>query len=533
MALQIKPEYAEAHNNLGNALQEKKDFTAAIHCYQSAIQFNSQYYKAFNNLGNACQRQGRLNQAIACYQKALEIKPGYCEAFNNAGNALVEFGKIPQAIAHYEKALNVNPAYRVAHSNLLLAMQYQNKINLSMHYSAARKWWQQHAARYFRSGMTTKHIGGQRRLRIGYVSPDFRQHSVGFFFLPMILNHDRRLVEVFCYSEVKSPDDVTDQVKLLCDHWRPIVGLDDRTVADQVRRDGIDILVDLAGHTAENRLLVFAYKPAPVQVTWLGYPDTTGMPVIDYRLTDEIADPPGESDNYHSETLLRLPDGFLCYGPPENAPAVNALPARHNGRITFGSFNNLPKINSEVIALWSRLLYQVADSRLVLKSKQFADKYVRQRFWDLFSNCGVAAERVTLLPRVASTAGHLSVYHQVDIALDPFPYNGTTTTCEALWMGVPVITLRGDRHAGRVGASILTRIGLAEMVAESQDQYTRIGMELAEDLDRLKNLRAGMRARMQTSVLCDGRSFARTVENTFQQIWQRGCKHLQNPGSTI
>jgi predicted O-linked N-acetylglucosamine transferase (SPINDLY family) len=292
-----------------------------------------------------------------------------------------------------------------------------------------------------------------------------------------------------------------------------------------VCKDGIDILVDLAGHTAENRLLVFARKPAPVQITWLGYPNTTGMPVMDYRLTDEIADPPGEAGHYHSETLIRLPDGFLCYSPPDDAPEVSGLPARQSVRITFGSFNNLPKINEAVIALWSRLLLQVPQSDLLLKSKQFADAHVRQRFLDLFTSHGIAAERITLQPRVPSTAGHLALYDRVDIGLDPFPYNGTTTTCEALWMGVPVITLRGDRHAGRVGASLLTRVGLKELIAESEAHYIEIGKKLARDLDGLEELRTDLRARMQASTLCDGQSFARMMENTFRLFWKTWCQN--------
>ena len=523
-ALQIKPDYAEAHNNLGNAFQEQKDFTAAIGCYQRAIKLSPQYHKAFNNLGNAYQKQGRLNQAIFCYQKAIELRPDYSEAFNNVGNALVESAKIPEAIAAYKKALDMNPAYLVAHSNLLLAWQYQAGFDVATHYVAAKNWWQQHLSNNIRSDITQNLVTGEKRLKIGYISPDFRQHSVCFFFLPLLTNHDRSLVDVFCYSAVKCSDYLTHKIRLLCDHWRPIIGLTDRAIADQVRQDGIDILVDLAGHTAENRLPVFAYKPAPVQITWLGYPGTTGMPDMDFRLTDEIADPPGEADEYHSETLVRLPQGFLCYGPPEDAPDVSGLPARKNGHITFGSFNNLPKINPEVIDLWSRLLDQVADSRLLLKSKQFIDEQVRQRFLDLFSDCGIGAERITLLPRAATTAGHLALYHQVDIALDPFPYNGTTTTCESLWMGVPVITLRGDRHAGRVGASILTRMGLGEMVAENQDQYVGIGIKLAQDMTALENLRADLRSHMQSSVICDGRSFARIMEKSFQKLWQNCCQ---------
>ena len=528
-ALQLQPDYAEAHNNLGNAFQEKKDFTAAINCYQNAIKLHPQYHKAFNNFGNACQRQGRLYQAIGCYRKAIELKPDYCEAFNNVGNALVESGNIPEAIAAYTKALDMNPAYTVAHSNLLLSLQYQTGCDLPSLNAAAKQWWQQHAESCFQPGRIAPLPSSKRRLKIGYISPDFRQHSVSFFFLPLLQGHDRCRVEVFCYSAVKSPDYMTDEIRKLSDHWRPVMGLTDETVAAQVRQDGIDILVDLAGHTAENRLLVLAHKPAPVQVTWLGYPGTTGLPVIDYRLTDEIADPPGEADRCHSESLIRLAQGFLCYGPPDDAPAVSGLPARHNGHITFGSFNNLPKINREVIGLWSRLLQQVPDSRLLLKSKQFADEQVRQRFLDMFSACGITAERVRLMPRVASTAGHLALYDQVDIALDPFPYNGTTTTCESLWMGVPVICLRGDRHAGRVGASILTRLGLSQMVADSADDYVGIGIKLADDMKALENLRLGMRARMQSSALCDAKAFARSMENTFQRAWEFRCqKNDQN-----
>ena len=522
-ALRIKPDYAEAHNNLGNAFQEQKDFTAAIHCYQRAIKLSPQYHKAFNNLGNAYQKLGQLNQAIFCYQKAIELRPDYSEAFNNAGNALVESAKIPEAIIAYKKALDTDPAYLVAHSNLLLAWQYQVSFDLATHYVAAKNWWQSHASNRIKPDFSKNLVTGQKRLKVGYISPDFRQHSVSFFFLPLLTNHDRSLVEIFCYSAVKFPDYLTHKIRMLSDHWRPIVGLSDRAIADQVRQDGIDILVDLAGHTAENRLLVFAYKPAPVQITWLGYPGTTGMPVMDFRFTDDIADPPGEADKYHSETLVRLPHGFLCYEPPENAPDVSGLPARKNGYITFGSFNNLPKINPEVIALWSRLLERVVDSRLLLKSKQFADEQVRQRFLDLFSVCGIGAERLRLLPRAASTADHLAVYHQVDIGLDPFPYNGTTTTCEALWMGVPVITLQGDHHAGRVGTSILTRMGLKDMVAESHDQYVDIGIKLAQDMNAIENLKTNLRSRMQSSDLCDGRSFACIIEKSFHEL-RRNCR---------
>jgi protein O-GlcNAc transferase len=528
-ALKISPEYAEAHNNLGNAFQEQKAFSRAIECYHSALKYNPNNHTAYNNLGNAYQKQGQLNQAINCYYKAVVLRPDYFEVFNSMANALTEFGKIPEALEYYGKALEINPAYTVAHSNFLLAMHYQASSALSSYLAEAEKCWQQHAESCLKPVSLEHPIVSPKRLKIGYVSPDFYQHSVSFFFMPLLQNHDRNLVEVFCYSEVRFSDYLTDQIKKLSNHWRSTVGFTDDEVAEQIKKDGIDILVDLAGHTAGNRLPVFARRPAPVQITWLGYPNTTGMPVMDYRLTDEIADPVGEADKYHSETLIRLPDGFLCYRPPDDAPPVSELPALKTGGITFGSFNNLPKINEKVISLWSRLLQQVPDSCLLLKSRQFADDHVRQRFLGLFSANGVASERIRLLPRTPSTAGHLALYHQVDIGLDPFPYNGTTTTCEALWMGAPVITLRGNRHAGRVGASILTRVGLEDLIAESEEQYVEICIKLAQDLDGLKKLRAEMRPRMQASPLCDGKNFAVIIESIFRDKWHSWCGLTNNP----
>jgi predicted O-linked N-acetylglucosamine transferase (SPINDLY family) len=338
--------------------------------------------------------------------------------------------------------------------------------------------------------------------------------------VPLLKAHNHQEVEVFCYADLKSPDQTTATIKQLCDHWRPITGLTDETVARQIRDDAIDILVDLAGHTSGNRLRVFAYQPAPVQITWLGYPNTTGMPVMDYRLTDDIADPQDLEDAYHSETRIRLPEGFLCYEPPETAPDVNRLPVCTTDGITFGSFNSLPKINETVIALWAHILCQVPGSRLMLKSKRLADKTTRQRYRNLFLCHDIGSDRVYLLPWAASTAGHLAVYHEVDIGLDPFPYNGTTTTCEALWMGVPVITLRGHRHSGRVGASLLTRLGLTELIADSQAQYVRIAKQLASDIDGLEKYRSGMRPRMGASALMDKGSFAGSMENTFRHIWE-------------
>jgi predicted O-linked N-acetylglucosamine transferase (SPINDLY family) len=528
-ALRADPDDAQTYLNLGNALQYQGELDRAITCYEKALEKKPDYPEAYNNLGSALITKGELNEAAKCHQKALLINPYYAEAYNNLGSIHQNQGEFTKGIFYYRQAIEIKPDYVKAHSNLLYSLHYDSTVGANEHYEEAKYWWQRQGLNIKKNSHSKTNRVQAKRIKIGYVSPDFREHSVSYFFLPFLKYQDRESFEVFCYSEVKREDKFTQKIKELSDHWRSIVWHTDDSVAEQIKKDGIDILVDLAGHTAGNRLLVFARRPAPVQITWLGYPNTTGMPVMDYRLTDDIADPVGEADKYHSETLIRLPDGFLCYRPPDDAPPVSKLPAPKTGGITFGSFNNLPKINEKVIGLWSRLLQQVPDSCLLLKSRQFADDYVRQRFLGLFSANGVASERIRLLPRTPSTAGHLALYHQVDIGLDPFPYNGTTTTCEALWMGVPVITLRGNRHAGRVGASILTRVGLEELIAESEEQYVETGIKLAQDLDGLKNLRAEMRPRMQASPLCDGKNFAGIMEKVFRGMWHSWCGLTNNP----
>ena len=297
----------------------------------------------------------------------------------------------------------------------------------------------------------------------------------------------------------------------------------DSAVAERIREDSIDILIDLAGHTANNRLPVFAERPAPVQVTWLGYPNTTGLSAMDYRLTDVIADPEGDADVLHSENLMRLPNGFLCFAPAADAPEIAGTPALTTGQVTFGSFNNLAKVTPEVVETWAHVLHRIPKSQLVIKSRPLADAETRERYVEMFGAHGIDAGRVELCSWIASRSGHLGAYNRVDVGLDPFPYNGTTTTCEALWMGVPVITLCGDRHSGRVGASILIRIALKDLVAETKAIYVEKTVALANDLDRLSALRSDLRSRMKMSPLCDPELFTRDVEATYREMWRRVC----------
>jgi len=365
----------------------------------------------------------------------------------------------------------------------------------------------------------------QRVLRVGYVSADFRRHSVAYFLRGLVASHDRERVRVYCYSNVERADAVTAEFQLLADEWRPVTGLPDEAMAELVRADGIDILVDLGGHTGGNRLLVFARKPAPIQVSWLGYPNTTGLQAIDYRLTDEIADPPGEADALHTEALVRLPGGFLCFRPGI-AVAGAAVTPRDAGadRMTFGSFNTLSKVTSDVIRAWAEVLNGIPGSRLLIKSETLDEAGARSRITGAFAAHGVEPERIELLPWIEDYAQHMALYSRVDVALDTFPYNGTTTTCEALWMGVPVVTLRGNRHAARVGASVLYHAGLPQWIAESEPGYIALATGSAADLPALRLSRPAIAERVRTSVLTNQARFTDELEGVYRRIWATYCQ---------
>ena len=402
-----------------------------------------------------------------------------------------------------------------------MALHYQDGVTADDILAEARRF----AAQFEQNFLERKFANvtnPERRLRIGYVSADFREHSVARFLKPLLLARDHEAFEVFCYSAVVNPDSMTRQFQGLADHWRNATGLSDGNLAEKIHDDCIDILVDLGGHTAGNRLPMFARKPAPIQVTWLGFPGTTGLASIDYRLVDPITDPQDNGDDLASETLFRLADGFLCYGPPDDSPTI--LEERHlNTTLTFGSFNNPAKLSATTIDTWSALLAQLPHARLLLKGRPFDDATGRARFLNAFLHRGIDRERIDFVGYLSSSTEHLALYRQVDIALDPFPYNGTTTTCEALWMGVPVVTLCGDRHSGRVGASLVTQLGLRELIARDVQHYVDIAAALAADRKRLAELRLGLRRRMAASSLCDGPAFARKIEAAYRTMWRMWC----------
>lgn len=519
-ALQLQPGQAATCNNLGVAYKEKGQPDKAMDCYRQALRLKPDYAEAHNNLGVVFSSRGQLAQAEAAFRQALQSQPVHLMALTNLGNALQAQGRIAEADSIYRQALKLAPGNAEVHSKLLFNLNYGDHYDAQAVFVAHRQWDRIHG------GAPPPPFANDpdpaRRLRIAYVSPDFRTHSVAYFLEPLLAHHHKSEVEVYCYADVTEADDTTRRLQRLADQWRNTCGMSDAQLAAQIRHDAIDILVDLAGHTAGNRLPVFAQRAAPCQLAWLGYPNTTGLAAMDYRLSDAIADPPGIADQYYTERLIRLPHGFLCYqGPADLEPA----PRRDSmGGVTFGSFNNLAKLGPGVLDLWVQILGQAPHSRLLLKNRSLEDPACRERLLAHFARHGIAAERLELLGWQSTAQAHLQLYQSIDIALDSFPYNGTTTTCEALWMGVPVITLRGDHHAGRVGASLLTHIGLEELIANDPAAYLQRALALAEDEARRRSFHESLRQRMQASALCDGEGFSREVEAAYRAIWEAWCR---------
>ena len=515
-ALAIEPRCLPALENLGICLQAEGKINQAILCYQQVIA-TSPSATTYNNLGVAYKEAGELAMAVNCYQQAIDLNPEHAIAYSNLGAGYKNQGKLDLAIDAYRKALQLNPGYAEAHSNLLLTLNYHPKYSASSLYAEHHAWNQIHAS----TSPCLSHSNRleNRVLKIGYVSPDLYNHSVSYFLEPILSKHDPKQFDVFVYAQVLRPDQTTQRLKSLVPHWRSTVGLSDDEMFKMIQADEIDILIDLAGHTASNRLKVFSMKPAPIQVTYLGYPNTTGLKTMDYRLTDQWADPP-DQDQWHSERLIRLPRGFLCYTPPRNAPDVNPLPADQCGVFTFGSFNHLAKITPPVIKTWAGILKRVPQSRLVIKAKSLKDQATCDHYRTLFARQNISSDRIDLVSWAPSTEGHLALYHKIDVALDAFPYHGTTTTCEALWMGVPVITLSGNRHASRVGNSLLTRLDCQEWIAADEDHYVALAQQLADNLPKLRDFRMKARERMMRSSLCDPQSITTDMEQAYRSMWQ-------------
>jgi len=553
-AIQARPHAAMYHFNLGNTLHDMGQLDQAVNSFRQAIALQPNFPEASYNLGNALKTMGRLDEAIASYRQALSFNPGWADAHLKIGNAqlalgrtdealasvhqalllkpddvsinldyakmLVERGRLDEGVAVYRHVLALQPGCAGAHTDLLLTLQYMSSCS-------AEALFQEHVrfAEMIEAPLKPlwrPHVNSresERRLKVGYVSADFCAHVVAFFIEPILAHHDKSRFEVYGYYNNTRNDDHTAKIMGYLDHFQVCWGLGDEQLAQRIRQDGIDILVDLSGHTALNRLPAFARRPAPVQCTYIGYPGSTGLSAIDYRISDPWQDPPDLTERYHSETVVRIPGG-MAFDPGPDTPEVNALPALTSGDLVLACLNNLSKVGPEVIHLWSRILLALPQARLLIGNLTSLEN--QARLLRMFEQAGVPAQRLRLQPRV-SMAEYLALHHQIDIALDPFPYNGGTTTMFSLWMGVPVITLAGDHAVSRLSTAHLSRVGLDEFITHSEEEYLQCAVNFANNLPKLNEVRQSLRQRM-TAPSCDPAKIARQLESAYRDMWRTWCR---------
>ncbi|KPA15713.1 TPR repeat-containing protein [Candidatus Magnetomorum sp. HK-1] len=531
--IDIDPNYSDAFHLLGVINSVQGQNKEAVENIKKAIQISGKGIY-FNSLGVIYLRIGKCQNAIHYFNKALTYDDKLADIYNNLAQAQLVLGNAFEAMTNYQKSLHIQSNVPQIVSNYLMCLNYVSLLSAKDIYKAHIRF-----DTLFRSKKKIQ-TSGQRLfnkdlLRIGYVSSDFCQNSVSYFISPVLKNHDLNNFHISCYANVNQPDKITQNLQKYPSNWVNTLHMTDDQMAKKIYQDKIDILVDLSGHFSGNRLGVFAQQPAPVQITYLGYPNTSGLSTIQYRLTDIIADPE-EHDAFYSEQLIRMPQGFLCYQPQTDSPSVSPLPATKNGYITLGSFNNLAKVNATVIKIWSEILCNLPNARLLLKSRPLSDEETKDYVINKFISHGVDHHQIQCMGFFDSIEEHLSAYHHVDLALDSFPYNGTTTTCDALWMGVPVITRLGECHAGRVGASILSFVGLNDFIADSDENYISKTIQLCQNLTLLREIRKKLRNLFNTSPLMDAKQFTKKLEKTYQRLWEKEiadrenktCHQLQN-----
>jgi protein O-GlcNAc transferase len=521
-ALLNDPEFAAAHFGRGNLFREQGKLDDAIVAYNRAVTCDPNLCDANNNLGVVLLSLGRVGEALAAFGRAISVDPDHAAAHANRANALTDRGQFTEATLSFEAALRLDPGLRENHSNYLNCLNYDPTRSDAELLEAHRHWGERHGNP---AALARVHDNDQdpgRPLRIGFVSADLGRHPVGYLVQPLMEAADPDAIRFYCYSGRPVEDDLSDRLRAQAQTWRQTLPLSDGELAAAIEADRIDILIDLAGHTASNRLGCFALRPAPVQVHWAGYAYTTGLPAVDYALWDAVHVPEG-ADRWFTETVVRLPVRW-CYAPPEYAPDVAAPPVMTSGHVTLGSFNNLTKLVPEVVDAWSQILAVLPDARLLLSWRTLVDTEQRARIHALFAAHGIEPKRIELSQGAATHAGVLGQYGRVDIALDPFPYSGGLTTLEALWMGVPVVTLPASRPVSRQSASLLSALGRNEWIAKDRDDYVRLVLDLAADPRRLADLRRDQRPRMAASPLCDAPRFARSFEAAVREMWLTWCQ---------
>ncbi len=506
---------------LASLLRKVRQFDRAEKLNKKILEYG-EYAFAYNELSGICQERCDFIAAVEYGSKALSLEPDNPKLLSVLGNELIAISKIDEGVELLRKAVEIAPEDTEIGTWLLYGLHYKPDITPQILFEEHRKWGSRHAPMTMAKMNHDNTVDPEKKLRIGYISPNFRRHSVVYFFEPLLESHNREAVEVYGYNNSKKADKFTERMRPQFDNFRDIYELADEEVAEMIVQDKIDILVDLAGHTRDNSLPVLARRPAPIQVTWLGYPNTTGLEQIDYRITDELADPP-RLHKYYTEEQVCLPDGFLCYRPPDFAPALSACPCIKNGYITFGSFNMNAKINLEVISLWAQVLKTTEKSRLLIKLRGGDRRQLQDHYRNHFERLGIKPDRIEICGR-KSAVEHLAMYGEVDIGLDPYPYHGTTTTCEALWMGVPIISLLGDHHSCRVSLSLLKRLDMDYFVASTEEEYVAKASALAANTKSLSKIRATMRQRLAASDICNKSKFAANIEQAYRKMWHRWCQ---------
>jgi len=557
-ALEYEPDHLGALLQCGMIFHERADFDRAIYYYKRIRDLRPQedtyanvvrlYYEQGNYVEGIAEAENALKvfprsvmllrgmgdiysnvaayqEALDCFERALTIDPDDPKTYIAIGVTYKNIGRLEESIAMQRKAVELLPDEAWAYSNLLLTMVYAASVSPEELTDESFKFGEIVADKYLRVRPFANNKDPERRLRIGFVSPDFRRHAVNYFLAPIFkLSKDQ--FEVFAYSKVQREDEFTDQLKKKFDVWRDIKTLSDDAAADRIEEDRIDILVDVTGHTAYNSLMVFARKPAPIQVTWLGHPATSGMKAMDYRLTDYYAEPPEMTEHLNRETLWRMPEIFCAYSTGEiNIPVIDNPPFDDNGYVTFGCFNNFTKVTDQVLKCWAEIMAEIPSSRLLLEIAAIDNEKIKTGVIQRLQNCGLPLERVILEQR--KMANQFVLYNKIDIALDPFPCNGGTTSMDTLWMGVPLVSLAGRHFASRMGVTILTNAGLPELVASTTKEYVSIAADLARDTEKLRSIRLNLRDRVMASPLMNQERFAKNLGDAFRQMWRKWVK--ENP----
>ncbi|NKB44461.1 MAG: tetratricopeptide repeat protein [Alphaproteobacteria bacterium] len=518
-AAKLDPKVPAFWSNLGNALNSIGETEAALKCFEKGRKLKNAPAHLFDNWGGALSGAGRFHEALDAHKKAVALDPGMADALCNLGNTYRAIGRLDDALMNLDAAAAMAPDSKTIASARLYTMNFVENLSPEEIADAHRSWPVPDSPQPAPFANT---LDPDRILRVGYVSADFRRHSCAHFLLPLLERHDRAAVHVTAFKSGQASDEFTAKFKQVFDSWVDIGVVSHQDFASEVRSRSIDILIDCGGHTSDTRLSTFAMRAAPVQVSWLGYPHTTGLAAMDAHLTDAVATPP-EMAPLFAEKLIALPNGFHTYRPLKGSAQLSPPPSESNGYVTYGAFHNLAKISDSALRLWASILISVPDSRIMVKTKSFLDARVRAEFETRCARFGIDSARLETRSWTPPDQDHFADFEGVDVVLDATPYNGTTTTCEALWMGVPVVTLCGDRPAGRVGASLLTQIGHQEWIAETDEEYVRIAADLADDQSRLVEIRKTLRAELQRSPLGDAALFARSVESAYRSLWHNWC----------